>query len=568
MVGINRSGGGAGGGSLIRLISSGSLALPIAGDVLSVILGSNFEAAAANAVIDRGAGYVALTSSFPYTLQAADIPPIGTARWPIVARAITLNLVSAPFYTQNPPTAPAVTSAPSIIGTPTQGIATTATAGVFTGAPAPTVVRSWLVDGVVMATGVATYNPFAGDVGKALVVREVASNGGGTASADSDPVTIAVGAATLRQVATSTQIYDAQHASNKQANIRSPHYLRDSVPQMRIVLPNWFVTGQTETNGSGADTWRASVEYPAGTFTQITFNSGSVSGVASVGANLISDLVAAPPKDAKFWIRLFLSSAGLIKFFQYYAGDGTAQAEFAVSGLTDKTMGGTMATVGSVGAGFIMPCAIIGVSAVPAVANIGDSISVGRGDSDGVGRALQGHLGRAYGAVYPNGHVGVSGDRIQAYLASNSKRTALVNAYFTHVAFNMGINDVTSGRTALQVEADTNTMLNLFGSRPKAVCTLGPVSTSTDAWTTVVNQTASVATPNVVRSAVNIQRLTTLPLAKLVHDVNPVVENTVSPEDSIWNVTGGANTNDGTHHNANSASRIAASIDPALLVAP
>lgn len=539
-----------------------------AGDILTIKLPKGFETSTYSWTIDRGAGPVSLgVTTATYQVQPADIPPIGS-EWPIVGRAgPNLNLISRTFEVVNPPIAPAVVSPPSINGTPTQGVAVTATAAVFSGIPTPTVVRSWLVDGVVVATGVSTYTPFAGDVGKQITVREVATNSGGVASSDSLPLTVAAGAATLRQVATGTFINDTQHPSNKQANIRSPHYLRDSVAQMRIVLPNWFVTSQVETNGSGADTWSASIEYPAGTFTRVTFG-GNNTGTASVGNNLISDLVTAPPKDVKFWVRLFLNSAGLIKFFQYYAGDGTAQAEFGVSGLTDKTMGGAMATVASSNTGFIMPCAIIGVSAMPAVADVGDSISVGRGDSDGVGRALQGHLGRAYGAVYPNGHVGVSGDRIQAYLLSNSKRTALVNNYFTHVAFNMGINDVSAGRTAPQVEADTNSMLNLFPGKPKAVCTLGPVSTSTDGWVTVVNQTASVATSNAVRSAVNTQRLTTLPLAKIVHDVNPVIENQTSPEDSLFNITGGANTNDGTHFNANSNGRVAASIDPNLLVAP
>lgn len=373
------------------------------------------------------------------------------------------------------------------------------------------------------------------------------------------------GTGTLRQVATNTFINSAQHGSNKQANTRSPHYMRGDASTMQIVLPNWWV-GSGEVNGTGADTWKAALEYPEGVFTQILF-SGAASGVAAVGANLISDAVAAPPQGAKFWIRLNLSSAGLIKFQGFYQGDGTAQAEFAVSGLTDKTMGGSIPVVASKDAGMILPCAIIGVSTVPAIGIYGDSISVGRGDTDGVSRALQGHLGRAFGATYAAGHVGISGDTIQQYLNSPTKRRALAT-YFTHIAINMGINDVTQGATAAAIQTNTNSMVSSFSPRPVALCTLGPVSTSTDLWTTVANQTASTTTPNAVRSAVNTQRISTgTPGLKVLYDVNPIVENQTSPEDSLFNVTGGANTDDGTHHNTNSASRIAASINTALLFA-
>lgn len=367
---------------------------------------------------------------------------------------------------------------------------------------------------------------------------------------------------TLRQVATSTFINSFQHPANKQANSRSPHYMRAPTPSIQIVLSNWWVSGQTETNGSGTDTYKAALEYPAGTFTQITFNGGAASGVIAPGDNIISDPITAPPNGAKFWIRLNLVTTGLVKFQLYYAGDGTAQLEAAVSGLTDKTMGGSIATTASKDAGMIMPCAIIGISNTPAIGIPGDSISVGRGDTATADIPLQGHLGRSFGALYPSGHLGVSGDRVAAFLLSNTKRLAL-NQYFTHFAANFGINDVTNGATASQLQADTNSYIALFGAKPVAFCTMSPVSTGT--WTTVAGQTTVASNP--VRAATNTQRLTNFPLAKTVYDVNPVVENVTSPEDGLWNITGGANTDDGTHHNANSATRIAAAINPALLLA-
>lgn len=366
----------------------------------------------------------------------------------------------------------------------------------------------------------------------------------------------------LGQVATGTFINDNIHPNNTQSNSRTPHYARQNITSLQIVIPNWYVISQTETNGSGTATWTASVEYPAGTFTQILF-AGVASGSVTAGNNLISDAVTVSiPNGAKFWIRMFQTTTGRIMYQQYYAGDGTAQIEFGVSGLADKTMSGTLSTtVGSKDAAIIAPCAIIANTTLPSVGVYGDSISVGRGDSDGVGRALQGHLGRAFGAQFACGHVGISGDSISKLLASNSKRIGLLQ-YFSHVAINMGINDITGGASAATVQSDTNSMISLFGSKPVAVCTMSPVSSGT--WTTVGGQTTSAF--NSVRVAVNTQRLTNLPLARFVFDVNPTVENTPSPEDGLWTITGGANTDDGTHHNAVSASRLVQDIRTGCLV--
>lgn len=367
----------------------------------------------------------------------------------------------------------------------------------------------------------------------------------------------------LGQVATGTFIMDAKHATNKQSYTRSPHYIRTNVTDLRIVIPNWYVVGQTETNGTGTATWKASVEYPVGTFTPFLF-SGVASGVVAAGGNLISDVLNITiPKDSKIWIRMYQTTTGEISFFSWYAGDGTAQASYGVSGVTDMTAGGDTTIVASTGGFLILPCAIISNTTTPAIGIYGDSISVGRGDTSSGGLALQGHLGRSYGAKYPCGHVGVSGDRISAFLTSHTKRMALAT-YFSHIYFNFGINDVTAGsQTAAQVQTSTDTTIGLFGSKNVGWCTLGPVSTSTDAWVTTGNQTTSAF--NSVRAQVNTQRLSTFPLAKTVFDVNTVIENIQSPEDGIWNITGGANTADGTHPNANGYTRLATAINLNLL---
>lgn len=364
-------------------------------------------------------------------------------------------------------------------------------------------------------------------------------------------------ASTLRQVATGTHLPNTLAASNTTTFSRTPHILRSAVSALAIVLPNWYVAGQTETN-AGPATWTASIEYPAGTFTRVTFG-GAASVTASDGGNIVSDQIPVSiPKGEKFWVRLFQTAPSKAIYFTFYAGDGTAQF---TSPATDMTMGGTVTTSASFQAATTTPVAIIGMSDDPAIGIYGDSISVGRGDTADAGVPLQGHLGRAFGANYAAGHVGISGDRMSLFLAGKTKRMSLAQ-YFTHFALNMGINDVTSGGSAATLAADTNSVVALFPG-PVALCTLSPVSTSSDSWNSTASQTTVAS--NAVRITENTRRLAGVAGVKTIYDVNPAVETVVSPESGIWKAPGF--TSDGTHPSAKGYIAEAAAIDTALLLA-
>jgi lysophospholipase L1-like esterase len=364
---------------------------------------------------------------------------------------------------------------------------------------------------------------------------------------------------TLRQVATGTHIPNALATGSLTTSFsRTPHILRSVVAALAIVLPNWYVAGQTETN-AGSATWTAAIEYPAGTFTRVTFG-GAASVTSSSGGNIVSDMMPVTiPKGATFWVRLFQNAPGKVVYSTFYAGDGTAQF---TSPATDWTMGGTVTTAVSRDAPMTAPIAIIGMSSDPAIGIYGDSISVGRGDTADVGLPLQGHLGRAFGAVYAAGHVGISGDRMSLFLGSKAKRMSLAS-YFTHFAVNMGINDITNGGSASSVAADTDAVVGLFPG-PVALCTLSPVSTSTDTWNTVASQTTVAS--NAVRVTENTRRLGGVPGVKVVYDVNPSVESVASPESGLWRAS--AYTADGTHPAAKGYKEEASAINVALLAAP
>lgn len=76
---------------------------------------------------------------------------------------------------------PTITTAPSLSGTPQQGVSFTATAGVWTHNPT-SIARQWQSNGVNVGTNSLSYTPVAGDVGHTLTITETATNTGGTSS--------------------------------------------------------------------------------------------------------------------------------------------------------------------------------------------------------------------------------------------------------------------------------------------------------------------------------------------------------------------------------------------------
>lgn len=368
----------------------------------------------------------------------------------------------------------------------------------------------------------------------------------------------------LGQVATGTFIADAIHATNTYGYGRNPHIAQDNITSLQLVFANWYMVSGTETNASNTQAWTASIEYPAGTYTQILF-SGTAQGTATGGANLVSDTLAVIiPKGAKFWSRVWtFSTLGKLKYFQYYAGDGTAQNAGGTTStaIPDVTMGGGFGTTVNKQGNYIGPVAIIANTTRPGVAVVGDSRAVGRGDA-GYDGALQGSHMRAFGQFNAVMSIGQSGNTLLAFMSSHTKQVALAQ-YSSHVHLEFGINDVTNGSSAATIQTNTNTVLGYFASQQKvSICTLSPVTTTTNGWGDVANQT--VAANESVRVAVNAQRLTTMPAGIIVYDVDAAVNS--SPASGKWAVLPGCLTDDGTHLSRIGAEIQSAAINPSTLL--
>lgn len=126
--------------------------------------------------IPQDAGSGTLTVEETMLHAESGITIIGTARVEVISSA------GAPVFQSRPTIS---------YSDPTPGGVISSSYGTVTGSPAPTITRQWLRDGVVIsgATG-ATYTATETDVGKAIRVRNTATNSAGTAVVESEPVYI------------------------------------------------------------------------------------------------------------------------------------------------------------------------------------------------------------------------------------------------------------------------------------------------------------------------------------------------------------------------------------------
>jgi lysophospholipase L1-like esterase len=297
-------------------------------------------------------------------------------------------------------------------------------------------------------------------------------------------------------VATRSYVPTTFNSGNKQVMTRTRHQSRVAITSLQIGIPGWYANGSGDAGLGGTATVTASIEYPAGTFTQVKF-SASTSGTVPNGGTLVSDAVTVSiPNSTDFFVRIFWQSATGILFgnsLELDANNGEAMT-YAASGLTDQTMGGTVVASGS---GFCFyPCAIIGTTNKPSFMLVGDSIVQGQGDSIGTGEAPdQGTLARGVGPSYAYINAGVPGAQsTDMSTGAATQRTALLT-YCTHLICGYGVNDLDASVTPAALVTRLQAIWALkSGAAYQA--TITPHTTSTDSWATVGNQTVGVGNTN------------------------------------------------------------------------
>lgn len=458
---------------------------------------------------------------------------------------------------------PSALSAPSIVGVAASGNTLTVTPGSYTGAA--TVTGQWQKNGKPISGATGTSYTVQANDGPNIAYLETATSAGGQAT------TQRALSKYLGQVATKTRIPTRWASGNKQIMVRCPFIARDDIASLQILLPNWYWASTQNSGGDHAEhgsggtaTFTASVEYPAGTFTQIKFG-GSASIVAADNTDTLSDAVAvAVPKGAAAFIRVFaVFSSGIVFWDQGDYVNGQ-QLAYAASGLTDQTMGGTITNTATPGTGSgavnggtssantlgFGPTAIIAQTALPSVLLSGDSRVDGWSDTIGDASGDMGELARSIGPSLAYINAGSWGDQAALYNASHAHRQALAK-YCSHVICEQGINDLTAGgASAATLEASQNTLWTAFANMglPVFASTIPPVTTSaSDHWASSAGQT--LAASNAARTAVNDNiRTTPAPLAGFF-EVADQIET--ARNSGLWKSNGSAYgyTLDGTHEN-------------------
>lgn len=289
--------------------------------------------------------------------------------------------------------------------------------------------------------------------------------------------------------------------TNKQICSRSPHISRDTIRSLKVIFPNYYVTPsgypQGEANTKGAMTVKASVEYPAGTFKAITFKGATTGSIPALGQIVSDEVKINIPNNTLFYIRVFLNGVNGCPFNNHvgdylgpsFSGLGTA-LEAAASGLTDKTMSGTITPNGA----YYSPAGIIGQSSKKCFLILGDSKTQGTGDVTTDATLDIGGGARAVGGSYAYSNIGRDSDKAGGFLNGVNKNRLELFEYATHLLCNYGRNDLASlgvDQDGLLTSLKQIWRLGKNSGLSVIQCTIGPSTTSTDSWITTANQTVS-----------------------------------------------------------------------------
>jgi hypothetical protein len=298
-------------------------------------------------------------------------------------------------------------------------------------------------------------------------------------------------------VATATAVPYQTLATTGYMMSRSAHIARDDITSLALVIPNWVVTSNAETGPGSSVTVTAAVEYPAGTFKQVTF-AGSTSILIADAAQAISDFVSvAIPNGSQFWVRIFRTGFASVCPYTLTTNSGQGSvANYGAGAGTDLTMGGAIANTGG---GHFAPAAILAYTTKPSIYLMGDSRTAGVGDTADASLD-RGQFARSIGPSYGYINAGCGGDRQYQWLLSNAKRLSLAQ-YCSHVLNGYGINDLTVSHSGATVYTDIQSAEALFPGKLMWVATVSPHSTG--AWTLADGSDQTVGTENAQRVALN-----------------------------------------------------------------
>lgn len=342
-----------------------------------------------------------------------------------------------------------------------------------------------------------------------------------------------------------------------QAMSRTHHKATENITALAVRFPNYQVQNnstETEIGPGGAATITASVEYPSGTCTAITFSAAAQGSIANNGFLVSDSLTLTIPTGADFWVRSYRTNAAGIIYNGTSEpppdGNNGETMTYGVSGVADQTT--TCGAVTATAANSVYyPEAIVGPTKQKSYCLMGDSRNKGYNDAYSDSYDRIGELDRWVGANYSTLSMAAGGDSAQFYIASHTNRQSLLG-YCTGMIVEYMSNDVwVNAETAPTIETNLQT---IYGYNSQLVGGTGPVwqsttmsrTTSTDTFATVANQSHYSASWSIIVTVDQWVRANTAAITGYFENANVVQ---TSPDSGIFNATGLAQgwTSDGLH---------------------
>jgi hypothetical protein len=342
------------------------------------------------------------------------------------------------------------------------------------------------------------------------------------------------GAVVLRlgQIGSKCRIPQQKDTTIRQARSRMTHWnFQDVIANgWAIEWPNFAISAGTPEAGPGATlSIVAAIEYPVGTFTQLTFGGATIGSIPDGGRLQCDPINVAIPKLAAYREHTFVYTSGA--WIPLAAGSANMQndglncdtTQGAMSGLTDTTLTNPTLTQATQLSANYGACAILAQTSLMSAFGDGDSImqSVGDNgyyiqwfsDTDWDAEALQwgaqGFFERGLGYRCPTIRAGANGEKVSnlATLMAGTgyeNRTALAK-YCRAAVIMCGINDVVNtsdSRTTIVNNIQSIAAAWHTRGIPPYWCTMAPGGViSTDGYTTQAGQTLQAR--NNIRADVN-----------------------------------------------------------------
>lgn len=308
-------------------------------------------------------------------------------------------------------------------------------------------------------------------------------------------------------VASRCRVRTSSDATNLFVNSRSAHIASQALTAIKVGFENF-------NNGNATIT--ASVEFPAGTFTQLKFI-GATSVTLPGGAprrECFTDYAPVSiPSGSTFWIREFWNGSGGAGGSNYNTWQNTFLGEavaMSATTLSDQTMSGTITNSGSPLGVSRPPASIIGVTSIPSVAIFGDSLAAGTGDVEDTSNSatgfngVVGYIARSINAAsVPFANYAVSGFQAstQAPRLAMGKCSTLITEF--------GINDFDAGgASSATLIASISAYTQFAGPNVKVFQTTITPHTNDPAtpaagWTTLGQQSSHSPTTDTNRDLFN-----------------------------------------------------------------